>query len=125
VKKINSLFAAVVLLLAGGFAVNGMQSANATPTGPTTATGAAACPGPYDRPAAQKAMFCQAIYPARAEGPYYINYVKDEKFCTQFRYTGTYMGFRCESYWPFTNPTVNAYLAPDSAFTTRTPVRMR
>lgn len=81
----------------------------------------ATCPGDQGSSSAQTAMFCAAVQPSRAEGPYFVNYVDvvdgSQAFChLERRGTGS---LECHPYWPFVNPTVNAYLAPQSAFTSK------
>src|SRR4051812_48188530 len=103
----------LTLAVAALFAVPGQASAS---TPDTTAP----CPGPAGQAIAREAMFCAGNFPARADGPFFVNYVDEvdgrQQFCSLDRTLPTESA-ACHPYWPFVNPTVNAYLAPKAAFT--------
>lgn len=111
-KKIAALLA---LLVVGALLALPQQAQAMTPDSP-----ARSCPGSTPRDLWMRtAMFCAATSPARAEGPYFVNYVDvvgdEQQFCQRwFRDTGAQT--ECHPYWPFVNPTVNPDLAPASAF---------
>lgn len=114
-NRLTALAATVVALLAA-LTLTPSAADAATPDQPTRT-----CPGTTPNDAwAHAAMFCSVEKIAKPGAPYYVNYVSDEgteqQFC-QTRHAGTSESTECHPYWPFVNPTVNAYLAPASSFT--------
>lgn len=46
---------------------------------------------------------CVVIGTPRAEGPYEVRFVANNRFCVQYRYASTFT-MRCEDHWPFDYP---------------------
>ena len=99
---------------AGLLIVSAAVLAGAAPTGagsPVASGSAAPYPGGIERECVSRTDTSCVVWPnghPDAEGPLVVKYIDDGEFCVYRRHAGG--GLRCEAYWPFGKPVINADL---------------